>query len=170
MLIFNSKANLERRGFRPKIFDEDFADLYDQRGQPGWSAWRLAMACGMQFLEDLTDRQAAEAVRGRIDGKYALGLELDDSGFDYSVLREFRTRLMWGEAESRLLDQLLVDLKRQGWLKERSQQRTDSTHVLSAIRRLNPLQSVGECMGVTGQPSKMIICQKRSQNGLSRAG
>lgn len=126
--------------------DEDFADLYDQRGQPGWSAWRLAMVCVMQFMEDLTDRQAAEAVRGRIDWKYALGLELEDRGFDYSVLSEFRTRLMSGEAEARLLDRLLAHLKQQGWLKERSQQRTDSTHVLSAIRRLNRLESVGEML------------------------
>ena len=126
--------------------DEDFADLYENRGQPGWSAWRLAMVCVMQFMEDLTDRQAAEAVRGRIDWKYALGLELWDSGFDYSVLSEFRKRLMSGEAEQRLLDRLLAHLKQRGWLKERSPQRTDSTHVLSAIRTLNRLESVGEML------------------------
>jgi transposase len=66
--------------------NEDFAELYVHRGQPRWSAWRLALVCVMQFLEDLSDRQAAEAVRGRIDWKYALGLELENSGFDYSVL------------------------------------------------------------------------------------
>jgi hypothetical protein len=47
--------------------DEDFSDLFSNRGQPGWSAWRLALICVMQFLEELTDCQAAEAVRGRID-------------------------------------------------------------------------------------------------------
>lgn len=126
--------------------DEDFSDLYDQRGQPGWSAWRLAMVCIMQFMEDLTDRQAAEAVRGRIDWKYTLSLELNDSGFDYSVLSEFRKRLISGEAEARLLDKLLALLKQGSWLKERGKQRTDSTHVLSAIRTLNRLESVGEML------------------------
>jgi transposase len=126
--------------------DEDFADLYDNRGQPGWSAWRLALICVMQFLEDLTDRQAAEAVRGRIDWKYALGLELEDSGFDFSVLSEFRARFVSGESEQRLLDRLLSRIKEKGWLKERSQQRTDSTHVLSTIRTLNRLESVAEML------------------------
>jgi transposase len=87
--------------------NEDFADLYIHRGQPGWSAWRLALVCVMQFVEDLSDRQAAEAVRGRIDWKYALGLELENSGFDYSILSEFRTRLISGKAEKRLLEKLL---------------------------------------------------------------
>jgi transposase len=45
-------------------------------------------------MEALSDRQAADAVRARIDWKYALGLELTDSGFDHTVLSEFRTRLV----------------------------------------------------------------------------
>ena len=126
--------------------DQDFVELYVERGQPGYSAWRLALVCVMQFMEDLTDRQAADAVRGRIDWKYALGLELEDSGFDYSVLSEFRTRLISGKAEQRLLDLLLTHLKQRRWLKERSKQRTDSTHVLSAIRNLNRLESVTEML------------------------
>jgi transposase len=55
--------------------DEDFKDLFGLQGQPGCSPWRLAMITVMQYLEDLTDRQAAEAVRGRLDWKYALSLE-----------------------------------------------------------------------------------------------
>jgi transposase len=129
--------------------NEDFAELYVHRGQPGWSAWRLALVCVMQFLEDLSDRQAAEAVRGRIDWKYALGLELENSGFDYSVLSEFRTRLISGKAEKRLLEKLLTHLQQKGWLKAKSNQRTDSTHVLSAIRTLNRLESVGEMLRAT---------------------
>lgn len=70
--------------------DEDFAELFPQRGQPAEVPWRLALVTVMQFLENLTDRQAADAVRGRIDWKYALGLELTDVGFDFSVLSEFR--------------------------------------------------------------------------------
>src|SRR4051794_38310368 len=66
--------------------DHDFAALFPMRGQPAASPWRLALICVLQFLEGLSDRQAAEAVRGRIDWKYALGLDLTDPGFDFSVL------------------------------------------------------------------------------------
>ncbi len=66
--------------------DQDFADLFSDRGQPALSPWRLALVTVMQFVEGLSDRQASEAVQSRIDWKYALSLELTDSGFDYSVL------------------------------------------------------------------------------------
>ena len=56
--------------------DEQFVDLYPQHGQPALAPWRLALVTVMQFAENLTDRQAADAVRGRLDWKYALGLEL----------------------------------------------------------------------------------------------
>ena len=70
--------------------DEQFADLFSPRGQPALSPCRLALVTIMQYAENLTDRQAADAVRGRIDWKYALGLELTDPGFNYSVLSESR--------------------------------------------------------------------------------
>ena len=70
--------------------DADFVDLFPARGQPAYSPWRLALVTVMQFVEGLFDRQAAEAVRSRIDWKYALSLELEDSGFDFSILSEFR--------------------------------------------------------------------------------
>jgi transposase len=74
--------------------DEMFADLYPKRGQPAEAPWRLALVLVMQFADGLSDRQAAEAVRSRIDWKYALALELTDPGFDSTVLSEFRTRLV----------------------------------------------------------------------------
>lgn len=85
--------------------DQDFADLFSRYGQPAVAPWRLALICVMQIRSDLTDRQAAEAVRSRSDWKYALSLELGDPGFDFSVLSEFRTRLITGNAEQKLLDQ-----------------------------------------------------------------
>lgn len=115
-------------------------------GQSAISPWQLALICIMQFLEDLTDRQAAEAVRSRIDWKYLLGLELTDPGFDYSVLSEFRMRLIEGQAEQRLLDLLLEECNTRGWLNQRGKQRTDSTHVLATTRTLNHLECVGETL------------------------
>jgi transposase len=84
--------------------DALFADLFPERGQPAKAPGRLALITVMQFAEGLSDRQAADAVRARIDWKYALGLELTDAGFDYSILSEFRERLLAGQKEQELLD------------------------------------------------------------------
>ncbi len=108
--------------------------------------WRLALVTVFQFLENLTDRQAADQVRARIDWKYALGLELDDSGFDFSVLSEFRTRLIQGKADHLLLDKMLASFKAQGLVKAKGKQRTDSTHVLAHVRALNHLELVAETL------------------------
>jgi len=126
--------------------DEDFAALFPAWGQPGLPPWRLALVTIMQFRENLADRQAAEAVRARIDWKYLLSLELTDPGFDFSVLSEFRDRLLAGSAEELLLDKLLERCRAMGWLKARGPQRTDSTHVLAAIRVLNRLELVAETL------------------------
>jgi transposase len=126
--------------------DALFADLFPQVGQIAESPGRLALVTVLQFAEGLTDRQAADAVRSRIDWKYILGLELSDPGFDFSILSEFRGRLIAGKAEERLLDQLLKVLKEHHLLKERSHQRTDSTHIWAAIRRINRLEKVGETL------------------------
>ena len=126
--------------------DEQFADLFPTHGQPAQSPARLAWVVVLQFMEGLTDRQAAEAVRTRIDWKYVLGLDLTDPGFDYSVLSEFRDRLIAGEATQHLLDRVLEGLRTRGLVKARGQQRTDSTHVLATVRRLNRLELVGETL------------------------
>ena len=91
--------------------DESFADLFPNNGQPAEAPWRLALVTIIQFAEGLSDRQAADAVRGRIDVKYALSLELSDPGFDASVLSEFRTRLIAGHAEEQLLTAMLTLFK-----------------------------------------------------------
>jgi len=111
--------------------DDLFTDLYSENGQPAIQPWRLAMVVVMQFAENLSDRQAAEAVRDRIAWKYALSLKLTDAGFDYSVLCEFRQRLLDHDAAQRLLDTMLHQFSARGWLKSRGKQRTDSTHPLT---------------------------------------
>jgi transposase len=126
--------------------DASFAELFPGRGQRAESPGRLAWVTVMQYSEGLSDRQAGEAVRARIDWKYVLGLELDDAGFDYSVLSEFRERLVAGQKEQMLLDELLMRLKELKLLKMRGQQRTDSTHILGAVRQLNRIEIVGETL------------------------
>ena len=126
--------------------DEDFAALYPRRGQPGLAPWRLSLVTVLQFLEHLSDIQAADAVRSRIDWKHALGLKLDDPGFHFSVLIEFRSRLLAGHAEYLLLDKMLGHFKARGLIKPRGRQRTDSTHVLGAVRYLHLLELVTETL------------------------
>src|SRR5215469_10966216 len=126
--------------------DELVAALFPRRGQPAEAPWRLVLVTVLQFVEGLSDRQAAAAVRTRIDWKYALRLELEDLGFDFSVLCEFRSRLIQGGGEALLFEQLLSHAKDQGWLKGRGRQRTDSTHVLAAIEMLSRLECVAETL------------------------
>ncbi len=126
--------------------DERFVALFPAQGQPAEAPWRLALVLVLQFAENLTDRQAADAVRGRIDVKYLLGLELADDGFDHTVLSEFRSRLVAGGAEHLLLDTLLEHCVARQLLKPRGRQRTDATHVLTAARALYRLECVGEAV------------------------
>ncbi|MBO0817563.1 MAG: IS1182 family transposase [Actinobacteria bacterium] len=126
--------------------DERFAAVYGVRGAPGISPAQLAMVSVLQFCENLTDRQAADAVRGRLDWKYALGLALEDEGFDFSVLSEFRARLVAGGLERAIFDGLLGRLKDLGLVQAGGRQRTDSTHVLGRIRDLNRLELAGETL------------------------
>lgn len=128
------------------IEDALFANLYAAEGQPAVPPWRLALVSVMQFAENLSDRQAAAAVRARIDWKYALSLDLGDSGFHYSVLSEFRARLLEGGLEQIFLDKLLEHCRQRGWLKARGRQRTDSTHGVGAVKVLNQLELVGETL------------------------
>ena len=140
--------------------DETFAELFSTRGQPAEAPGCLALVMVMQFAEGLSDRQAADAVRARIDWKYALGLELTDAGFEASVLSEFRGRLVAGGAEAVLFETLLERCRQAGLIKARTRQRTDSTHVLAAIQNA---KSTGMC---GRDPASCAQCAGGSRAGL----
>ena len=128
------------------LSDEQFAGAYGVRGKPGWPPSRLALVTVFQKAENLTDRQAAEAGRTRIDWKYALGLGLADPGFDDSILSEFRTRVATGGLDQVVLDTLLERLAAEGLVSAGGAMRTDSTHVISAVRDVNRLELAGEAV------------------------
>jgi transposase len=131
----------------PGLFaDEQFVSAFGVRGKPGISPEQLALVTVLQFAENLTDRQAADAVRGRIDWKYALSLELTDPGFDHTVLTGFQQRLIDHGLEERVLDLLLARLAELGVVKAGGRQRTDSTHVLAAVRAVNRLEFLTETL------------------------
>lgn len=149
-----AKAAFPKNNIYMKLRDElgtlyslgDYAPLFGKLGRPAESPVILILVSIFQFIEGLSDRGAADAVRGRIDWKYALGLELTDPGFDFSVLSEFRGRLISGGFEEKLLDDLLTKFEEKGLLKAGGRQRTDSTHVMAAIRTLNRFELVGETL------------------------
>lgn len=130
--------------------DSDYADLFvTGQGRAAESPARLNMVLIVQFAEGLTDRQVAEEVRGRIDLKYFLGLRLEDEGFDDSILSDYRARLIAGGKEAQLLNDMLVRFQEMNLLKARGKQRTDSTHVLAAVRVMNRLERVIETLRAT---------------------
>jgi transposase len=128
------------------VSDNDFADLYSAEGAPALSPALLAMVTVFQHMENLSDRLAASMVVTRLDWKYALRLALTDTGFNYSVLSEFRTRLVTRAAEARVFEQLLRKLKVLGLVKGRGVQRTDALAVIGAVSRLNRLELVCETL------------------------
>lgn len=129
--------------------DEDFVDLYPRRGPPALPPWRLALATLLQYRENLSDRQAAEAVRARIDVKYLLGLPLADADFDFSALSEFRARLREGGRMATLLDRPLERCRELGLVRAGGRAPTDATRVLAAVRVMNRLELVAETLRAT---------------------
>jgi len=144
------KENDPYRLIGDRIFEkwkeEEFADLYSSEGKPGYSPVILAFVSVFQFMERLADRQAAQAVRMRLDWKYALHLPLEDSGFDFSVLSEFRDRLIEGKAEQRVFEKLVEEIRAMGLIKEHGKQRTDSIAMLTKVRRLCRVETVVETL------------------------
>lgn len=146
-----------RDTFGPLFENEGFEGLFSREGRPAEEPARLAVITILQFAENLSDEQAVEQVRGRIDWKYLLGLPLEYSGFDASVLSEFRTRLIEGQAEHLLFETLLRHFREQGLLRSRGRQRSDSTHVLAKVRTLNRLECVGTSMRHALNTLSMVV-------------
>jgi transposase len=135
----------------PLFTDADFtagplAGMFSELGQPGLSPALLLMVVILQFRHNLSDRQAVEAVADRISWKYALSRELEDPGFDHSVLSEFRTRLAADGRADAVLEVMLARLKETGLVKAGGRQRTDSSHVIACVRRLNRIETIGESL------------------------
>jgi transposase len=128
------------------LTDDALLALFPTHGQPALPPWRQARVTRLPGADGLSDRQAAEAVRSRIDWKYVLRLELTDPGFDASVLSECRGRLIAGAAEYLLFDTWLTWCRNRQRVKARGRQRTDATHILVTVRALNRIEVVGETM------------------------
>jgi transposase len=117
--------------------DDVIVDIVQDFGEASPTSLHLAMVTILQFRENLSDYQAAEAVRSRITWKYVLGLELTDPGFESSLLGDHRVSLKPGSRERYLLDWLVERCRPFGLLKARGKQHVDTDYVLAKIQRLN---------------------------------
>jgi transposase len=129
-----------------QLNEAEYADLYSSEGKPGISPILLAFVSVFQFMEKLADRQAVRALQMRLDWKYALHLPMEYAGFDFSVLSEFRDRLIKGQAEGRVFEKLVEQIRALGLIKEHGKQRSDSIAMLTKVRRLCRLETVVETL------------------------
>ncbi|MFJ2806034.1 transposase [Kitasatospora sp. NPDC087271] len=159
-----------RDALGPLFEDEVFRSAFGVRGRPGVSPGQLALVCVLQFAENLTDRQAAHATRARIDWKYLLSVELSDPGFDFTVLTGFRDRILAHGLEEKVLDLLLQRLMELGLVAPGGRQRTDSTHVLAAVRDLNRLEGVVTLVGAWSPAAGSGRAGPGSGSGSGRGG
>src|SRR5260370_22508060 len=123
--------------------DEAFAAAFGTRGTPGWSPSRLALVTVLQRADKLPDRQAADAVRMRLDWKYLLGLPAGDPGFDHSVLPEFRGKVADAGLEQAVLDALLARLAAAGLVTAGGKHGTHPPHPIPPGAALEPLPLPG---------------------------
>jgi transposase len=135
-----------RDALGPLYTNSTFAALFSHTGRPAEAPAQLALITLRQCAKGLSDAQAAEAVRARIDGKYALALGLTDPGVDASVLSKVRQRLIASNAELLLFETMVTLVRERRLINAKGRQRTDSTHVLAAIQTLNRLECVGETL------------------------
>jgi transposase len=142
----NSPYRLVGQQLYEQYDEAEFVDLYCAEGKPALSPVLLSFVTAFQYMDSLSDREAAEAVRVRLDWKYALHLSLEYAGFNFSVLSEYRDRVLAHGAEARIFDRLLEQLQGLGLIKQRGRQRTDSLAVLTKVRDLNRLEHVSETL------------------------
>ena len=145
----------------PIYQDEHFAHLFAKRGRPAEAPWRLALVTVFQAMENLSDRQAAQMVALRLDWKYALSLEPEDEGFDYTVLSQFRQRLLEHQAAELVLEPLLAACREQGW-RNRRRQAAHRRHACAGLGA-RPFQFGKRGRNAAGHPQ----CHCRSGAGVA---
>lgn len=134
----------------PEIFDIELLEsMYPNHGRPGYHPLLLLLMLILQMLEGIPDRQAARMAVVRMDWKYALRQSLTWDGLHYSDLCNFRKRLQAHERGPELLEQVVAYLVKQGFIKSKSKQRTDATHMLGLVEDLSRLELVWESLRLT---------------------
>lgn len=141
-----------RHEVAPLLPDEMFSEMYSlDNGRPAISPSMLAIATIIQMHERLSDRRMEEAARYDVRVKYALGLEVDEWGFDYSALNEFRERLLRHGKSKESFEEIVKHLVGKGMIKKGSIQRIDTVHIIADIAIVNTIDLIrGGIKGLIG--------------------
>jgi Transposase domain (DUF772)/Transposase DDE domain len=121
---------------RAEVFpDADYADLFAPPGfgRPSLPATRMAAVLALQALHDYSDRETAEAVRFDVRWKAAIGMPLDDPGFDPSSLVYWRKRIAKSGRPHRVNDAVRKIVEETGVLRGRRRRAVDSTILADAV-------------------------------------
>jgi len=121
---------------RAEVFpNADYADLFSAPGvgRPSVPATQMAAVMTLQALHDYSDRETAEAVRFDVRWKIAIGLSLDDGGFDPSTLVYWRKRLAKSARPHRVNDAVKTVIEQTAVLTGRHRRAVDSTILADAV-------------------------------------
>ena len=131
MLVFS-------REIYPLFSDKEFAALYSSKGRNAISPAFLSLVTLLQFMENLSDPEAAAACIKRIDWKIALHIPLEkNTSFNPSTLCYFRRRLKKNEKMTLLFDKILQIVQEKGFIKRDTNQRIDATHIIKHVNRVS---------------------------------
>ena len=116
------------------VDDEDYAPLYKDspRGRPSIPSSMVVLAMLLEYHDDCSDFEAEQRMRFDLRWKHALGLGLQDEGFDATVLCRFRRKLLERGLERNLFERLVRAARGAGLIAEDAAQLLDSSHILGA--------------------------------------
>jgi hypothetical protein len=137
--IESSWAHLFKFEVLPILFknEDRYAMLYGKTGRPNFSVARLLGLCLLQELNNLSDQQALDTFSFDIRWRYALDVSDEEDYLSRRSLVEFRRRLAARDPEMKLVRHVFDNIRDSAINKlglSASNQRLDSTHIISNIR------------------------------------
>lgn len=118
-------------------------------GRPAEEPIRMLGVLILQYMERLPDRQAAEACTFDLRWKHALNIPVDENAFHATSLVKFRNRLMEHGLETLGFDAVLDAMRNAGYLRKRTKQRIDSTHIVGLVKHMSSLENLRETIRLT---------------------
>src|SRR3954453_13180566 len=116
------------------VDDEDYTPLYKDspKGRPSIPPSLVVLAMLLQYHDDCSDAETEARIRFDLRWKHALGLTLEDEGFDSTVLCHFRRKLLERGLERALFERLVNAAREAKLIAKDATQLLDSSHVLGA--------------------------------------
>ena len=140
--------------------NEECKDLYcEDNGRPANEPEKMFRAETVQFFRNYSDRDMETAARYDILVKWFLGIDIDDTGFDYSTVSKFRARL-GSERHEKIFNGLLGQIKCKGFIPDGGVSFTDATHMIANIAIPNTMKLIRQAN------AKLLRAIKKSDNGI----